>query len=76
MIKPLTPVPLTSTHWQVFPIPKLFALYNQDGTDYEAAVGEGGKASMCVECGQCEGICPQHLEVISYLKDVAEKYEA
>ena len=57
------------------PIPKLFALYNQDGTDYDAAVGEGGKASMCVECGQCEGICPQHLEVITYLKTVAEKYE-
>ena len=42
----------------------------------KAAVGEGGKASMCVGCGQCEGICPQHLEVISYLKDVAAKYEA
>ncbi len=57
-------------------IPKLFALYNEDGTDYEGACGTGSKASECVECGQCEGICPQHLPVTSYLKDVASKYEA
>ena len=56
-------------------IPKLFALYNNDGTDYNTAVGEGSKASKCVACGQCERICPQHLPVISYLKDVAAKYE-
>lgn len=56
-------------------IPKLFALYNQDGTDYTSAVGDGSPASKCVGCGQCEGICPQHLEVINYLKDVAAKYE-
>lgn len=57
-------------------IPKLFSLYNQDGEDYDSAVGEGSPASKCVACGQCERICPQHLEVISYLKDVAAKYEA
>lgn len=55
-------------------IPKLFAAYNSDG-NYDEAVADGGKASECVECGQCEGICPQHLPVITYLKDVATKYE-
>lgn len=56
-------------------IPKLFALYNKDGNDYDKAVSDGGRASDCIECGQCEGICPQHLKVIDYLKDVAQKYE-
>ena len=61
------------------PIPDIFALRNQQliyNTDeeeikdeYEVAVEGKGKASDCIECGQCEGVCPQHLPIIELLKD-------
>ncbi len=69
------------------PIPKYFDLYNADlqefegkgwnpqGTYYERLTENYGKASDCIECGQCEKACPQHLEIIKYLKDVAKHFE-
>ena len=70
------------------PIPKYFSLYNEDMredlaekgwtinfTNYENLAGKFGKASDCVACGQCEGVCPQHLPIIARLKDVAAHYE-
>ncbi len=38
---------------------------------YNNLVSSGrGKASACIECGECETSCPQHLPIISHLKDV------
>lgn len=58
-------------------IPEIFAVKNREikspGWDggkqsYAIATGGKGKASECVECGQCEGACPQHLPIIELLK--------
>ena len=35
-----------------------------------------GKASMCIGCGQCEGVCPQHLPIIEIMKEAVEKFES
>ena len=42
---------------------------------YKRATQEGGKATDCIACGQCEGACPQRLEIIDLLKKCAEDLE-
>ena len=42
---------------------------------YGSVTAGKGKASDCVGCGQCESVCPQHLEIIELLKTAAEKLE-
>lgn len=43
---------------------------------YKVFTGEKGKASLCVECGQCEEVCPQHIAIRDNLKEVVEKFES
>ena len=67
------------------PIPDIFNAMNQhliygqtDGAkrSYGWATREHGKASDCIECGQCEAACPQTLTIIEYLKQCREVLEA
>ena len=65
------------------PIPKCFSLYNADkqeveskgwtpqGEYYDNMIKSTGKASDCIECRQCENVCPQHLPIVKHLKEVA-----
>lgn len=65
-------------------IPDLFACmnaktvyhdWNSDFYYHEVHTKRGGKASACVQCGKCEAICPQHLEIRKLLADVAAAFE-
>ena len=69
-------------------IPKYFSLYNEDMrenmaekgwtinfTNYNKLTEKFGRAADCVACGQCEGICPQHLPIIDALKKVSEHFD-
>ena len=66
---------------------KYFSLYNAEkqeikekgwtpqGEYYSRLSQKHGKASDCIQCGQCENICPQHLSIIDYLQDVVQEFE-
>ena len=66
-------------------IPDLFRVYNKSkrgeitdveaNEEYQQLTESGGKARECLACGQCQVACPQHLEIINYLKDVAKCME-
>ena len=42
---------------------------------YNLVTESGGKASDCIACGQCEGVCPQHLPIIELLKEASETFD-
>ena len=43
---------------------------------YAGLTTRSGKASDCIACGQCEGVCPQHLHIIDLLKEASEILDA
>lgn len=82
-------VPCTACHYctdgcpQNIPIPEIFSVKNhQRGNEafrgrreYTIATTGKGKASDCIECGQCEDACPQQIKVIAQLKECALQFE-
>lgn len=42
---------------------------------YSWETRDGGVASKCIECGQCEVACPQHIHIIDELKKTAALLE-
>lgn len=58
-------------------IPMIFSLYNdvvmfKDDMPvimYNTMVPPDQNATNCIECGECEDKCPQHIEIIGNLKD-------
>lgn len=83
-------IPCTGCHYctsgcpMEIPIPEIFnsrnfqLVWNQTAKalhEYKWATHETGKASSCVACGQCEDVCPQHLNIISLLEDCVTALE-
>ena len=42
---------------------------------YNGLVDRYSHASDCIACGQCEGVCPQHLPIIDLMKEAVERFE-
>ncbi len=75
-------IPCTSCHYCTkgcpmnIPIPEIFTVENRKKgspefrtkREYTIVTAGRGKASDCIQCGQCEGACPQHLPIISLLE--------
>ncbi|MDE7332706.1 MAG: aldo/keto reductase [Lachnospiraceae bacterium] len=76
-------IPCTACHYctegcpKKIPIPEIFSAMNKQlgngqmeeaVSDYRKATSLAGKASECINCRQCERICPQHLGITGYLK--------
>ncbi|MCH5156795.1 MAG: aldo/keto reductase [Clostridiales bacterium] len=83
-------IPCTACHYctggcpKRIPIPEIFAARNKhlrelkaSGAkhDYKKATDGVGKASDCVQCGQCEGVCPQQLKITELLTECVKHLE-
>jgi predicted aldo/keto reductase-like oxidoreductase len=91
VIREAIAVPCTACHYctdgcpQSIAIPEYFNLYNMmhqfpeqksNCKLYYDLLGKNhGHASDCIECGQCEAQCPQHISIIDNLKLVAQSFE-
>lgn len=54
---------------------KLYGVNEQAVTMHDNFAKEGNLASACVECGQCESVCPQHLNIMEILKEISDVFE-
>ena len=82
-------IPCTACHYctkgcpMEIPIPEIFNVENRKKgspkfrtvREYDIVTQGRGRASSCIECGQCEAACPQQLPIISLLKQCREAME-
>jgi hypothetical protein len=78
----LAPIPCTHCEYCLpcpndVAIPEIFALYNEammygapehSRSTYRNFFNPENKADQCIECGTCESLCPQNIEIIEWLK--------
>ncbi len=85
-IKELSPIPCTRCRYCMpcamgVNIPRIFEIYN-DGVSYKNMdeakekynkLEKNEKISNCIGCGKCEVVCPQSIEIRSWLKKIDVK---
>ena len=89
VINGIKSIPCTGCHYctagcpKQIPIPEIFEArtrqlvwgqLEEGKTRYADAIADGGAASDCIACGQCEKACPQQIPVIDRLKDCAAAF--
>ena len=76
-------IPCTACHYCTkgcpmgIPIPEIFNVTNRKKgspefrtrREYTIVTQGKGRASDCIQCGQCESACPQHLPIIRLLEE-------
>ena len=90
IINGINSIPYTACHYctagcpKNIPIPEIFEARNKQlvwgqleegAKKYAKETENGGKASECIACGQCERACPQQINVIETLKECAKNFE-
>ena len=91
VIRDAIAIPCTACHYccdgcpQQIAIPEYFNLYNTQQQFpeqksncklyYDLVSKNHSKASECIECGQCEAQCPQHIDIIDNLKLVVQAFK-
>lgn len=89
-LQELIPIPCTACQYCVddcpknINIPAYFAIYNSMKSQpigfypmyYDRQSYGRGKASECIQCGVCEGHCPQHIAITEFLPLIAETFES
>ena len=82
-------IPCTACHYCTkgcpmgIPIPEIFNVENRKKgsprfrtvREYTIVTQDKGKAGDCIQCGQCESACPQHLPIIQLLRQCRELEE-
>ncbi len=54
---------------------KMYQNFDSSRGHYHWVTSNSGKASDCIACGECESHCPQKIQIIDSLKEVAKVFE-
>lgn len=83
----LAPIPCTECEYCLpcpngVAIPRIFSIYNEAVSydswgharwAYSNQVKPEARADNCIECGECEAVCPQNIKIIEWLATAHEK---